>query len=242
VTGPLAENYVLYKVDSTRIKKRNENTKNGSIDFKATGNEPFWALTIDFEQGMTFSDLGGDTINVSAPEMRKKEQSEARILKANNDSLAVIISPVGCIDDMSGQVFNYQVIVETNDNQYSGCGEFVNPKSRINEIWVLYSLNGNKISQEKENKIHTPFLQFSIANQRVNGNTVCNLLNGSFSIKYSSISFSKMATTKKACPDQNSLEQSFLKALTKVNNFDISNGLLIMRQKTDTVMVFYKTK
>lgn len=243
VTGQLATHFILHKADSTKIDKNIwQDERDKGIDFHATGNEPFWAVSIDFEGSMLFQTMEGDTVEVPVPEMKADEQSKARVFKAKaeSDSIVVSLFPVGCVDSMSGWVFDYFVRAKIGDKQYEGCGDFINPDYNINEIWALYSLNGNKI--EKENiKFTLPYLQFSVAKQKVYGNTGCNLLSGSFSIQDSSISFSKMATTKRACMDEN-LEQPFLKALNAVNNFELANGELIFLNQSDTLMVFRKAE
>lgn len=242
VTGDLADNFVLQKVSSNKKKKIWKEERKKGVDFHAMGNEPSWSLTIDFKKKMIFHSLNGDTVSVAVPSMKVDEQSEARIMKADTEAgaLTVALSPVGCVDDMSGWVYDYHVSVNVNGKQYSGCGEFINPDARINEHWTLYSLNGKEITKQ-DSSFSMPYLQFSVAKQKVFGNTSCNVLNGNFSINDSSITFSKMATTKRACIDQK-LEQPFLEALNKVNNFEIANGELILLNQDDTLMVFRKAR
>jgi len=138
---------------------------------------------------------------------------------------------------MSGEVFNYHVSVHYGDKTYNGCGTFINERYKLNDFWELNNLNGSELGP-RATAGHIPALQFDLTNNKVFGNTGCNRLNGTVDIENSSMSLSKMATTRKACPGD--LESRFLNALQKVDRYTIAR-LLLMNQ-TDTLMVFKRAE
>ncbi|MEZ4690641.1 MAG: hypothetical protein R3A12_10830 [Ignavibacteria bacterium] len=56
-----------------------------------------------------------------------------------------------CYDDMSGEKFDYKVIVELNNpgdanyKKYEGCGNYV-PDYKLNRTWILKKLGDKRCS------------------------------------------------------------------------------------------------
>lgn len=92
--------------------------------------------------------------------------------------------------------------------------------------WVVTEIQGKQVSTSSENQ---PYLLFSPGQvNKVSGSTGCNRITGSFELTgVNFIKFSPLATTKMACPGNN-VEQKFLDALSKVNNWSISNNQLLL--------------
>lgn len=242
VSGSLAKMYVLTEADSATTDNRWEERRKQGIDFRAAGNEPFWGLDIDFDKMMTFKTLNGDSISTPIPEMTQDTASKARIwnAKVESGSLKVELYPIGCVDDMSGEVFSYYANISYNGQEYSGCGNYINATYKLNDFWQLYTLNQAEIdTQNMARKI--PALQFDVAQNKVYGNTGCNQLSGNVAIEGSSLSFSKTITTKMACPGD--LESRFLKAFENVSAYDISGAeLLLLSPNSDTLMTFRRAE
>lgn len=103
------------------------------IQFKATGNEPFWNLEIDFEKTMHLKTLNGLDMYTPAVPAEKMANDNITQYTANTESgtLIVSIKKGGCIDDMSGQKFDYSVTVdvktgtEKDFTHYKGCGRYL---------------------------------------------------------------------------------------------------------------------
>lgn len=128
IEGDLASRYVLRNTKEHPLKgKVVEAEKDSPVDFKAHGNEPFWGLEINFKKKMTFNVLDGDSITTPVPQAGQDSASGVRIYNAGveSGSLAVELYPVGCMDSMSGLVYDYRVMVTMNGEEYSGCGGFV---------------------------------------------------------------------------------------------------------------------
>jgi heat shock protein HslJ len=241
VTGSLAQMYVLLRADSSTVDQRWEEWREQGIDFHAADNEPSWSLNIDFDKMMTFKTLNGDSITTPVPQMQADTATKARVWNAEveSGSLVVELYPSGCLDDMSGEVFNYRVNVSHGDKTYTGCGSYINSTYKLNDFWQLQTLNGSELNHQQPAQ-DTPSLQFDVANKKVYGSTGCNRLNGTVVVKKDRLLFSKMATTKRACPGN--MESRFLSALQKVQRYAIANAELLMMSETDTLMVFRRAE
>lgn len=244
VSGSLAKMYVLGEADSLGTDRRWEERRKQGIDFRAVGNEPSWSLDIDFDKMMTFKTLNGDSILTPIPQMQQDTTTKARVWNARveSGSLQVEMYPTGCVDDMSGEVFGYRVSVNYGDQSYSGCGNFINNTYKLNDFWSLYKLNRSEIIDDETSQggRELPTLQFNLAENKVYGNTGCNQLNGTIALQDSSLSFSKMVTTKRACLGD--LESRFLDALQKVEGYSIANAQLLLINQKDTLMVFRRAE
>lgn len=79
----------------------------------------------------------------------------------------------------------------------------------LNGTWHVVSINGAKVNSSNMN------LVIDVDEGKIHGDTGCNILNGMMETdmeQVNSISFSRIATTRKACPDGN-LETELLVAL-----------------------------
>jgi heat shock protein HslJ/uncharacterized lipoprotein NlpE involved in copper resistance len=239
ITGPLAGRYALTKDDSLMTDKYQAKNVNETVDFRATGNEPFWNLEIDFDKVMKFTTLNGDSIQTPVPPMQQDTSGKARILnvKTESGSLNIQLYPTGCLDSMSGKVSDYAVTVNYGRNSFKGCGRFIMEAYKINDTWKLDQINGFKI--HPTNMVQqVPMLQFDLREARISGHTGCNQLNGRFTRDKKNLAFSAVATTKRACPGN--LESRFLEALNRVDSYDIANAELLLMRQQDTLMVLQR--
>lgn len=131
IEGQLAGLYVLRDTDVQQVEgKLQPGTLGGSpVDFKAHGNEPFWGLQIDLApEGMvSFKMISGDSVGTAVTDIQTDSTSGVQTVGAQVESgtLKVELHPIGCMDSMSGQVYDYRVRVFRNKTEYSGCGGFV---------------------------------------------------------------------------------------------------------------------
>lgn len=122
--------------DPAAIVQNPENTElqradSDSVLFKATGNEPFWLLQIDHKDSIQFNFLDDITFHTSMPVALDPEKSEVHF-KLNMDSVIVDIRIMHqeCVDDMSGFVLPYSVIIDVqkttgrNKGIFNGCGKY----------------------------------------------------------------------------------------------------------------------
>ena len=107
----------------------------------------------------------------------------------------------------------------------------------INDIWALESIDGVTYSGDENLKQH-PIIEIHLKDEKLIGNTGCNNMNGVVKVDGNEISFSDIATTKMFCPE--SLEQKFLIALGKVNNYKIEKMRLYLFEDDIEKLVFRK--
>src|SRR5690625_1003214 len=116
ITGSLANFYILDRKDSFSVREDRQWTdlRRQGVDFRATGNEPFWGTQIDFDKQINFHVLSGDSLQAPVPEMEQDTATSARLLKTETASgmLTIALYPTACMDSMSGKVFTHQVVVE----------------------------------------------------------------------------------------------------------------------------------
>jgi len=108
---------------------------------------------------------------------------------------------------------------------------------RLHDIWALDSIEGEKIIID-ENVSNLPVLEIYVKEERIHGNTGCNVLNGSVEIDEDKISFSRMITTEMACPGD--LEQKFLSALHRVNKYKIEKLRLFLYDDNKELLTLRK--
>ena len=127
VDGNLASNYMLRNMEHRPLMGSKHKEEGSTVNFKAHGNEPFWGLEVDMDSLITFKEVSGDSMGISMEEV--KADSTGGVItflsKPDKDSLNIELHPVGCMDSMSGQVYDYRVMVNKGEKEYSGCGAFV---------------------------------------------------------------------------------------------------------------------
>jgi heat shock protein HslJ len=121
---------------------------------------------------------------------------------------------------------------------FSGCSSgssTANPL--LHDIWALESIEGEKIIIDETVK-NLPVLEIYIKEERVHGNTSCNTIDGKVNIDGNKISFLEIITTEMACPSN--VEQKFLSALNKVNNYKIEKMKLYLYEDNTELLVLKK--
>ena len=211
VTGGLAKQYVLSpeKPDESAAKPQS------NVDFKATGNEPFWVLEIDFDQRMRFKDLNGLELITPVP-TATYPQDDVTEWKATTEQgeLLVTVTQKKCQDTMSDERSGYQVQVQASTDTteayaYAGCGRYLGDY-QVNGKWLLSRLNGQPVDEGAE----APYLALQLAENRAGGFGGCNRFTGSMALKDSALEFGALAATKMACPTLSN-ESAFLRALSE---------------------------
>lgn len=95
--------------------------------------------------------------------------------------------------------------------------------------WILHTLEGHKVANDKnftDEKIH---FTLSTQDSSVSGYTGCNRFHGSFTFeKGQRIRFSKMASTKMACPDNEISESELLQVFELADNYSLYGDTLML--------------
>ncbi|GGF33254.1 META domain-containing protein [Echinicola rosea] len=240
IESPFADRYFLTK---EKPEEFNMKLKEKSfVGFKARGNEPFWSLEMDFNKQMVFTPMDGEPLIAPIPKPVRPQDVNAVSYRAKTEkgTLHVTIFRRKCQDTMAGEEFGYEVKVSVkhgNDGEfrdYTGCGDYQGDY-RLNDIWALETLNGEKLIKDGKN----PNLEFNLMENRFFGFGGCNRINGEISIKKQQIKFSKVATTEMACPNLKA-EGIFMQHITDQSyNFKI-DGLELTLRNDQNVLVFRK--
>lgn len=219
--------------------------KNG-IDFKATGNEPFWLLEIDFDKFMHFKTLNGFEITTPVPEGTKAADANVMRYRALTEQgeLIVQIAKRECINDMSGKKSDYSVSIDAknksdkNYTSYKGCGEYF-ADYRINDIWVLESINNKPVDKANFTK-ELPRVEINLAKKKVFGYGGCNNFTGHAEVMGKKIRFGNIADTMMACLDMK-FESNYIKGLSNHSiPYFITPGKLHLQFNSDSVFVYKK--
>ena len=126
------------------------------IFFKASGNEPFWRLEISEKQ--TVVKTLTDSIIAPYIDTIRAADHNVKLYETQIESglLNIQIIQNKCTNSMSGNVSPYSVNVEYRKGSESklqkfvGCGQYITDY-RLNDIWVLEILNGNKADKKDFN-------------------------------------------------------------------------------------------
>ncbi|MFZ0134235.1 MAG: hypothetical protein WAK95_16970 [Desulfobacterales bacterium] len=110
------------------------------IGFFAVGNEPSWALDIDFDQGMRFKSPSG-LPELNTPPGREDKAQDADVTRffagTEAGTLIVTVSRGRCTDTMSGEIFPFRVKIDVKrsvDADYKtveGCGRYVDKQRGV---------------------------------------------------------------------------------------------------------------
>jgi heat shock protein HslJ len=190
--------------------------------FTASGNEPFWKVTVVPEQlvlerpGEAAEELRYTTVEQSATGHR---------FRASRDglSLDLVIAPQLCRDSMTGMPHPRQARLSLNGEQLSGCGG--DPKQLIMDTeWVVETVGGRSTVDESRATIEF------LPEGRIAGDGSCNRYSGQWSLNGETLEVGQLAVTRMACePALMDQEDRFLRHLQSARSFDISHrgGLLL---------------
>ncbi len=209
--------------------------------FKATGTEPFWALTIaeDIIRLQTQQDT------LTFPHATPVKAMDANVKRYHIDSKAtqlnITIAMNNCTNAMSGKKFPYSVKVEqkTKDatTTMEGCGNYITDY-RLQDIWVLEKINGEKVTKADFGK-ELPIIEINTNTNQFLGNDGCNRMTGKLFYEPKTLRFTNIITTEMACLKKG-LATEFVKALKSSTTYSIANNRLTLRNPDTETLVFKK--
>ncbi|MDA3941942.1 MAG: copper resistance protein NlpE N-terminal domain-containing protein [Bacteroidetes bacterium] len=237
ISGALAPMYVLKpkqeNVEGTIHQLKIKHAQQGN-DFFAMGQEPSWSLTLNFEEQFRFSSISGINLNTPAVDQESLLQSKKMRYQTTTDAgtLEIEISDEACQDAMSGQLFDFSVIVKAKESStgaystFHGCGTFTYDL-KLHDIWVLEALEGETIQASSFTR-GLPQLEIFVEEQRFGGHDGCNMLVGNIVTKGNTISFKDAVSTKMACQN-NTKSDLYREAINdKTFTFQLKNYRLIL--------------
>jgi heat shock protein HslJ len=105
----------------------------------------------------------------------------------------------------------------------------------INTRWKLVLLNGNEVeTSEGGSDLH---MTLRLEENKVNGYAGCNNFFGTYETSERTLRFSKLASTKRACPDMD-LESEFLNALQSSEEYKIEGEQLTLYSNGEPIAIF----
>jgi len=218
---------------------------NSSYDFRATGNEPFWSLEIDFDQNMRFTTLNDSReliTPVPKPHIAQDHPVERYRAVTEKGELIVQISPDTCQDTMSDQKFPFTVTVDVKfgtDQDYSsykGCGRNL-LDLRLHNIWALEEMAGETVPAEEFNR-GVPTLEIFPGSGRIAGHDGCNRLFGKITGNEGNLTFGALGSTMMACPRMEKSNQ-FLKLISDQGfQYEFGTRQLVLEQNDEVVLRF----
>lgn len=233
IQSELAPYYILYKGDHSKADMPDDfGGTNSNLNYKGTGNEPFWMVQITAENTIRFTGLmenGEIELEVPVTDTRVSDDNQTMVYSGKDglNSLEVTILNKPCQDDMSGHDFTTTLEVHLMtgdlDKNLRGCGGYLN-KFQLNGSWRLEKVDGQPISSP------APTLGFFFTEGRIAGSAGCNRYFGWLDdVTDNSIKFNQVGATKMACADM-ALESQFLNLLNQSDiQWKIDNeGLLIL--------------
>jgi heat shock protein HslJ/uncharacterized membrane protein len=206
-------------------------------DFKATGNEPFWSLEIEFGNRIRFSSLTEEYPLITASLPADERPGDGSFMKHSaqtpKGTIDIRIIREECMDNMSGELFPFRVIVNTGGNpggdyyRLEGCGQYLG-KYRLNEIWILEKISGIPVVIPEGRQY--PRMEIDLAGNSISGYGGCNRFHGRAKLVDGRLVTEDIASTKMACLDTQEIESMFLATLSgKTLEFNIDGPTLTLR-------------
>lgn len=108
----------------------------------------------------------------------------------------------------------------------------------IGTYWKLMTLDGQPVTvADNQREAHLVLGE----DGRVSGSTGCNRLMGSYRLEGDTLTFSRLASTRMACPgDMAMLEQAWLAALSETAHYSIADQSLELQNAEDRALVELK--
>ncbi|NYT39840.1 META domain-containing protein [Sphingomonas sp. R-74633] len=172
-------------------------------DYRASGTEPFWSLTIG-ARTMRFEAPGRPPVSVATPRVIHGFAGEIWQTRRIN----VNTNHIKCSDGMSDRTYPDTVTVTVDGRSYKGCGgepRALPAASPVEGNWRIEALNGRPVARGT-----SPTVSFD--NGRISGNASCNRFNGNFRFERGRLTAGPLASTRMACTDRtrNQQEQAIL--------------------------------
>ena len=237
----MKDNIPMMRFKPSKEKTQSMKSENNEIYFRANGTEPFWMLEIG-ESGIKLTNPAETMLFPAATAVKAMDANVRNYKTSNSESeLTILISQSICINEMSGIESKYSVVINYKSKQESmdlkGCGDFITDY-RLYDIWVLESLNGNKITKTDFSR-EFPNLEINTNTNTFMGFAGCNSMNGKLFFEKGLLRFTDIATTRMMCEPTNK-EADFLLALKRSTAYEIGNNRLTLSNPDGETLVFKK--
>lgn len=185
----------------------------GLVPFRATGNEPGWALIIEAGTVTYTGDYGATTLTGDLP---APDASTGPVRRYALEGFTFTVADQLCRDGATGMPYPATVTIVTGDAALPGCGG--DPFALLAGVtWQVEDIGGRGIPDNAAAML--TFLPLG----RVTGRTGCNSFTGSAELSAEGLRFGPAALTRMACPPAlTRMEADFLSALQETDRFDFT--------------------
>lgn len=224
------------------------NTPNelSQVLFKASGNEPFWNISVKSDE-IVFTSLieGYEEIHTPVPEMIRAADANVKMYRAQTEKVNIDlqIAQGECADTMADIQYPYTVSVSiqlTGDaapKSLKGCGAYQTDQ-RLHDIWVLEQIGEDK-AEASWFAEKVPEMEINTSDHTLMGYAGCNRMRGTIFWEPGLLRFTNIATTRMACKPENK-EGEFLKNLESSTTYRIENNRLWLSNPNGLLLVFRK--
>lgn len=190
--------------------------------FRASGNEPFWAVDYDGWQ-LTLREPGKPPRAVDAQVLETRPDGQTIGGGDGQKALRLRVDDGICVDSMSGMPRPQRVTLQEEGESRQGCG---GDPSRLLQgaVWKVVEMSGKQVATDP-----STWISF-LTDGKIAGSTGCNRFFGAYGLTGEGLVIDKVASTRMACPPaQLESEQQFTQHLLAVRGFDFDDsGALIL--------------
>ena len=219
-----------------------QNKYNHGIDFYAFGNEPFWAIDIEYDGEFKLTTLEGlKIIGKSVLDSSSINHNVIKYTTADkNYEVKLRFLKKDCSDTMSDNRFSYAVNVDYRKkgkgdfSSLVGCGNLV-PDLKLHNNWIILSVNGNMLN-EIDFMQGEPNITIDVVKKKITGNDGCNNLFGGFQSEKGVLIFEHLASTMMACPNLEISNEVSKTLSNKKLNYKMKDNKLLLYNNDSIVM------
>lgn len=185
--------------------------------YRASGNEPFWAVTYD-GWSATLKRPGEPDVSHDVLISDTSAPGQTLVAGEGTDSFRLETRDGLCVDSMSGMPRPQKVTLHYQAETLNGCGG--NPERLLQGVtWRI-----SHIGEQPTGGGTEPHIRF-LANNNVAGSTGCNRFFGEYTLTGEGLRFKDMGSTRMACSSElMAQEGALLKALEGVNRFSFETS------------------
>ncbi|MBJ6121050.1 META domain-containing protein [Sphingomonas mollis] len=160
----------------------------GSVDYRASGTEPFWSLTID-DRHIRLEQVSGRPISVAVPKARSTANGRRYVTPAM--TVAIVRKP--CSDGMSDRHYPDTVTVNLGRRRLQGCGGLADRTAMklADTHWAIAALDGKAVRMPGRATV-----DFDADVMRAR---ICNRIAGSYRLEGNTLRLGDLRATRMAC-------------------------------------------
>jgi heat shock protein HslJ/uncharacterized membrane protein len=198
------------------------------VDFYAMGENPFWILTIDFDQSKANLELSGDKKYDFDIVDNRENAVENLQFDSKETTLILSAKEASCYSSITGEGFDYSIEIAKGTTSLQGCGKYLGEPLNAGAInvllfseWQLRTFQGKALAKAEQ-----PTLKLTHAQSQASGFSSCNNYFGSFLLSGNYLSFKDFGMTRKFCAQ--SIEVEYMALLQKTYKYYIENKQLFL--------------